>query len=141
MCAFRVDAALCCAGCLRGPCAADYMWDTWHDMLQMARENARANVAEARRNFHEARDGEQAKLAEMEPLRKAKAGDPSRVPLTQLAEFKDLMVKTEAELDQMVGCCMSSTSFCEVLSVANVEKNAWQVLGSSSPCWYNSGTA
>eukprot|EP00891_Asterochloris_glomerata_P009753 jgi/Astpho2/9753/fgenesh1_pg.00149_%23_34_t len=72
------------------------------NIRKMARENARANVAEARRNFHEARDGEQAKLAEMEPLRKAKAGDPSRVPLTQLAEFKDLMVKTEAELDQLV---------------------------------------
>ena len=94
---------------LPGRCTADVMWETWRDLLQMARENARSNVAEARRNFHEARDGEQAKLAEMEPLRKAKAGDPSRVPLTQLAEFKDLMVKTEAELAQLVRCYLRRT--------------------------------
>ncbi len=127
---------LCCMGRhLPGPCNADFTRDTWHDMLQMARENARANVAEARRNFHEARDGEQAKLAEMEPLRKAKAGDPSRVPLTQLAEFKDLMVKTEAELDQLVGCWLSCTLLCEVLSAVSWERYAWQVLRSGSPCW------
>ena len=126
---------LCCAVLTRPLRNRPHVRHLGHDMLQMARENARANVAEARRNFHEARDGEQAKLAEMEPLRKAKAGDPSRVPLTQLAEFKDLMVRTEAELDQMVGCCLSTTLFCEVLSAVSLESNAWQCLGSSRPCW------
>ena len=101
MCAHPVR---CMGRCLPGPRTADFLLDAWHVTLQMARENARTNVAEARRNFHEARDGEQAKLAEMEPLRKAKAGDSSRVQLTHLAEFKDLMVKTEADLDQLVGC-------------------------------------
>ena len=69
--------------------------------LQMQRDTAKENVAEARQNFNAATDAFKAKQDEVEPLQKGRK-DQNDLQRNVQAEFRDLEVRSEQELDAKV---------------------------------------
>lgn len=69
--------------------------------LQMQRNSAKESVAEARENLNAATSAFKAKRDEVEPLQKGRK-DQSDLQRNFQAEFRDLDVKSEQELDAKV---------------------------------------
>lgn len=69
--------------------------------LQMQRDSAKESVAEARENFNAAVNAFKAKQEEVEPLQKGRK-DQNNMQRNVQAEFRDLEVRSEQELDTKV---------------------------------------
>ena len=69
--------------------------------LQMQRDSAKESVAEARENFNAAVNAFKAKQEEVEPLQKGRK-DQNNMQRNVQAEFRDLEVRSEQELDAKV---------------------------------------
>lgn len=75
--------------------------------LQMQRDSAKESVAEARENFNAAVNAFKAKQEEVEPLQKGRK-DQNNMQRNVQAEFRDLEVRSEQELDTKVSFSIKS---------------------------------
>lgn len=72
----------------------------------MTRDSTKESVAEARENLNAAISAFKAKQEEVEPLQKGRK-DQNNMHRNVQAEFRDLEVRSEQELDAkvLIGCC------------------------------------
>ena len=87
----------------------------------MQRDSAKESVAEARENFNAAVNAFKAKQEEVEPLQKGRK-DQSNMQRNVQAEFRDLEVRSEQELDTKVPKSLSfhqtKDAYCSTITSA-----------------------